>query len=230
MQTATKRTVLGAMLAGAMLLSAGAPAAWAQMSAQPGKAADQAKEKMKQKAQEKAHKAAAAKIGEPAPAFKLKDLEGKEHELADYKGKIVVLEWYNPGCPFVKKHHEAKTMANLYNEYKDQNVVWLAVATGRTAADTGELADSTGEFGIEYPVLLDTNSETGRAYGAKATPHMFVINPDGVLVYAGAIDNLPSAGKKVGDVNYVKEALDAVVAGETVETAETKAYGCQIKY
>src|SRR5690606_24421921 len=175
----------------------------------------------KDKPAQKPHKEGQqAAVNAPAPAFALRDLQGKEHSLEQYRGKIVVLEWFNPQCPYVQKHHrDNKTMANLWDKYQDKDVVWLAVATGKTAADTGALADAKNQWSVEYPILLDPEGQVARVYGAKTTPHMYVINKDGVLVYAGAIDNDRSA-KRLGDVNYVEQALEATLRGETVEHAE----------
>lgn len=227
MMKTKKRTMLGAALAGAMLLSLGAPAAMAQATSQPRQNAPAAVDKPAKK-DKKAE--AKAKVGEAAPAFTLVDLDGKTHNLADYKGKTVVLEWFNPECPYVKKHHELnKTMASLNDKFKEKDVVWLAVATGKTAAAADDLKAAKTDYGIAYPILLDTEGKVGREYGAKTTPHMYVIDKEGVLRYAGAIDNNNSP-RTLGETNYVEEALTAVLAGETVPTAETKAYGCGVKY
>lgn len=177
--------------------------------------------------------APAAKVGEAAPAFALKDTEGKEVKLGDFKGKIVVLEWFNPGCPFVKKHHETlDTMTKLAKDYKSKDVVWLAInsgADGKQGAAVDENVKAKKDWKIEYPILLDPTGETGKAYGAKTTPHMYVIDKDGKLVYAGAIDN-DRGPKKAGDKNYVKNALDEVIAGKKVTDASSEPYGCAVKY
>lgn len=172
---------------------------------------------------------AKAAIGQPAPAFALKDLNGKSVSLADYAGKIVVLEWVNPECPFVVRHYEAKTMTRLADKYKDKDVAWLAIATGKTA--DAELNKKFAEqHGVTHPVLLDSEATVGRAYGAKTTPHMFVIGRDGKLLYMGGIDD-DAAGKK-GDkaVNYVDKALGEITTGQSVSQPETKSYGCSVKY
>lgn len=177
---------------------------------------------------------AALKAGDKAPEVVLKDTEGKEHKLSEYtkQGKIVVLEWFNPECPFVKKHHVAnKTMANTYAAFKDKNVVWLAInsgAPGKQGAGLEVNKQARNDYKIEYPVLLDETGKTGREYGAKTTPHMYVINKEGIVAYMGAIDSDRSPSK-VGD-NYVEKALNAVIAGETVSPASTDAYGCNVKY
>jgi len=181
-----------------------------------------------------AEHAPAAAAGIPAPDFALKDTEGKEFRLADYvaAGNVVVLEWFNPDCPFVRKHHEKnKTMATLSAAYRDRNVVWLAVnsgAPGKQGNGVDRNRRAREDYGISYPVLLDEDGTVGRAYGAKATPHMFVID-DGRIVYAGAIDDNPTPGT-LGETNYVRKALDAVLAGEPVEVTESKPYGCSVKY
>jgi peroxiredoxin len=182
----------------------------------------------------KAEKAdAQAKVGEAAPKFTLMSTEGKEVKLEDFKGKIVVLEWFNPECPFVKKHHDLNTtMADTFAKYKDKDVVWLAINSGAEGKqgfgkELNEQARKDWKLG--YPVLLDESGKVGKTYGAKTTPHMYVINKEGVLVYAGAIDDNTSA-KEAGKVNYVANALDATIKGETVKEAETKPYGCSVKY
>ncbi len=176
-----------------------------------------------------------AVLGQPAPDFTLTDFNGEEHTLSEYtaKGKVVVLEWFSPDCPFVKKHYrdDTKTMIKIQDEVKDR-VVWLRINSGREGhPSTGVEVNKqiAQEWGITTPILLDGSGEVGMAYGAKHTPEMYVINTDGVLVYHGAIDNRPKADKP-GDENYVREALNEVLAGEPVTTPETKAYGCGVKY
>lgn len=170
-----------------------------------------------------------------APDFTLKDTEGKTHTLSEYtkQGKVVVLEWFNPDCPFVKKHHEKnKSMADTYKTAMKQGVVWLAINSAAPGKQGGGLeynAKAKADFGMAYPLLLDEAGTAGRAYGAKTTPHMFVITKEGTVAYAGAIDNDP-APAKLGDTNYVLAALDAIAAGKPVEHARTKSYGCSVKY
>jgi peroxiredoxin len=169
-----------------------------------------------------------AEVGKPAPAFTLKDETGKEHSLSQYKGKILVLEWTNPGCPFVQRHYKAKTMANTLKGFDANKVVWLAVDS--TASNT---ADSTAswkkEQGFTYSVLLDTDGKVGHAYGAKTTPHMYVIDEKGVLRYAGAIDDDPR-GKNATPSNHVKTTVDALLSGKPVPASSTEPYGCSVKY
>lgn len=179
-------------------------------------------------------KVVAVKVGAKAPAFELKDTEGKTVSLAKAleQKKIIVLEWFNPGCPFVKKHHQHnKTMKNLAEKYKDQ-VVWLAInssAEGKQGYGAELNQKFKKEWEITYPILLDSDGAIGRAYGAKTTPHMYVINAEGVLVYAGAIDD-DSSAKKAGETNYVADAIEAVIAGGQPEVKQTKSYGCSVKY
>ncbi|MBX3363187.1 MAG: thioredoxin family protein [Phycisphaeraceae bacterium] len=176
-----------------------------------------------------------AKVGEKAPNFVLKDLDGKEHELAKYTadGKIVVLEWFNAECPFVKKHHTLnKTMYETHKAFKDKDVVWIAInsgAPGEQGTGVEFNKKAVKDFEMAYPLALDESGKVGRMYGAKTTPHMYVIDRNGILAYAGAIDNNRSA-RQVGDINYVKDALKALTSGETVATRETEAYGCSVKY
>ena len=169
-----------------------------------------------------------AEVGKPAPAFTLKDETGKTHSLSQYQGKVVVLEWTNPGCPFVQRHYQAKTMQNTLQSLSGKNVVWLAVDS--TSTDTADTALSwKKEQGFSYPMLRDTEGTVGHAYGAKTTPHMYVIDEKGVLRYSGAIDDDPR-GKSATPVNHVKAAVDAVLSGKPVPEASTEPYGCSVKY
>ncbi|MDX2116136.1 MAG: redoxin domain-containing protein [Planctomycetota bacterium] len=175
-----------------------------------------------------------AKIDSAAPDFTLTDTDGKQHKLSDYtaQGKVVVLEWFNSGCPYVKRHYDKyTTMRDTAAKHGDK-VVWLAINSGAPGKEGhGKDAQARTDWKIAYPVLLDESGQVGKLYGAKTTPHMFVIDPKGILVYAGAIDNDPKdaqpADKKT---NYVAQALDEVIAGKPVSTKETKAYGCSVKY
>lgn len=187
-------------------------------------------------AQTKAATAAKAQIGVAAPTFTLTDINGKTHSLAEYteQGKIVVLEWFNPMCPYVVKHHETvTTMADTYNAFKDKNVVWLAINSSHQGNMAhGKDAEFAKKWNIGYPVLNDESGMVGRMYAAKTTPHMFIIDSNGVLVYDGAIDNDPGHSPKTDGsvVNYVHQALSEVVKGETVTESKTKPYGCSVKY
>ncbi len=173
--------------------------------------------------------------GDAAPAFTLIDTEGAEYSLQTYldDGKIVVLEWFNPDCPFIKKHHlNHKTMNETFAAAKDEGVVWLAInssAKGKEGHGLKRNQRAVKEYEIPFPVLIDESGEVGRAYGAKTTPHMFIINPDGTVAYNGAIDNDRSAAK-VGETNYVAAALMALREGKKIVMPETPAYGCSIKY
>lgn len=170
-----------------------------------------------------------AAVGSAAPTFTLKGIDGQEVSLESLKGKVVVLEWFNPDCPFVVKHYQKHTtMKDTCAKFQDKDVVWLAIATGKTA-DEARLKKAAEGWKIERPILLDSTGAVARAYQAKCTPHMFVINKEGVLVYSGAIDDNKDAETK-GKVNYVEEALTAVCAGEPVKTATSTPYGCSIKH
>jgi len=174
-----------------------------------------------------------AEIGKPAPDFILKDTEGRDYRLSDYKGKTVVLEWFNPECPFVRKHHvQFHTMADLSTQLGKQGVVWLAInsnAPGKQGSGLERNKQARAEYKIEYPLLLDETGVVGRMYGAKTTPHMYVISPEGVLVYRGAIDNDPSP-RATGSTNYVRASIAHLQAGEKIDPSETTSYGCSVKY
>jgi peroxiredoxin len=176
----------------------------------------------------------AAKVGEKAPDFTLTDTSGKTFSLADAtkEGKIVVLEWFNPECPVVVNHHEKNpTFKNMVGEFSGKDVVIVAInstAAGKPGSEKSLNADKAKAWGMNYPVLLDADGKVGRQYGAKTTPHMFVIDKNGTLAYAGAIDNGSAA--KTGDTNHVTQAVNELLAGQTVTTAETRPYGCSVKY
>jgi peroxiredoxin len=180
---------------------------------------------------------AAAEIGATAPDFTLTDTEGGRHTLSELTeaGQIVVLEWFNPDCPFIRKHHEVhRTMNELRAEFADRGVVWLAVNSGAAGQQGHGLERNRrarADYAIEYPVLLDETGEVGRLYGAKTTPHMFVVGAgkERPLLYAGAIDDNRSA-RELGKTNHVREALAAILAGEEVATPRTDPYGCSVKY
>ena len=176
-------------------------------------------------------------VGSAAPDFSAPDSKGKSQSLSQYKGKFVVLEWFNPECPFVKKHYGSGNMQKLQEEYTGKGVVWLSVdssapgAEGNVTAEQGEKI-ITGWKGHQTALVLDPDGKIGRAYGAKNTPHMFVINPEGKVVYEGAIDSkrTPNPADIASSTNYVKQALDEALAGKAVTTADTKPYGCSVKY
>jgi peroxiredoxin len=180
---------------------------------------------------------AEVQIGKQAPDFVLTDTSGKSHHLSDYKGKYIVLEWYQPDCPFVRKHYNSGNMQALQKEYVAKGVVWLSIdssAAGQEgnypAAELNQIAAKNGA--VRTALLLDADGKVGHLYGARTTPDMYIINPQGVLVYQGAIDDKPSTD--LSDVktanNYVKSALNAVMTGQTVATASTRPYGCSVKY
>ena len=177
-----------------------------------------------------------APAGKPAPVFTVTDLDGKPVNLADYKGRTVVLEWTNFGCPFVQKHYRSGNMQALQKKYSS-DVVWLAVnSTNRASSDwtdAGPLTAQLKDFGAQPArYLVDEPGKVGMAYGAKTTPHMFIIDPKGTVVYNGAIDDKRSTN--VEDVktskNYVVAALDELKAGKPVTVASTTPYGCSVKY
>ncbi|MBL9037241.1 MAG: thioredoxin family protein [Archangium sp.] len=181
--------------------------------------------------------AAGAELGAAAPDFSLKDLDGKTVKLADFKGKTVVLEWFNPECPYVKASHTKGSLVDTAKKQTAKGIVWLSInsgAVGKQGAGVEKNREGVKTFAMSNPVLLDETGATGKAYGATNTPHVFVINKDGKLVYRGAIDNSPDgegASPTGGTlVNYVNAALDDLAAGRPVKTNDTKAYGCGVKY
>ena len=177
------------------------------------------------KESKKAEKADAAKVGSPAPAFTLKDSAGKDVSLSDFKGKVVVMEWMNPGCPVCKGKMEDGSVAKMIDSKAiNSDVVFLFVnSTASTASKPMESGEYLTKNKISGPALIDGDGAVGHAYGAKTTPHCFVIDASGVLAYAGAIDDQ-------GDKNYVVSAVQALKDGKPVSPANTKAYGCGVKY
>jgi peroxiredoxin len=176
-------------------------------------------------------------VGSAAPDFSLTDAKGKSHSLSEYKGKYVVLEWFNPECPFVKKHYGGGNMQKLQKEFTGKGVVWLTIdssAPGMEGSLTPEQATKTMSSWKtqQTALLLDPEGKAGRAYGAKNTPHMFVVGPDGKIVYEGAIDSKasPNPGDIPESTNYVKVALEEALAGKPVSNPNTKPYGCSVKY
>lgn len=180
------------------------------------------------KTEKKAEEAMTATIGKPAPEFELKDETGKAHKLSDYKGKVVVLEWTNPDCPYVQRHYGKDTMQTTYKALGDDKVVWLAVDSSNSVKPEDSAKWKT-EQGFHYPVLQDPTGAIGKLYQAKTTPHMFVIDGEGILRYQGAIDNDPS-GKEANPKNFVEEAVTAILGGKDIETSQSKPYGCGVKY
>ena len=180
---------------------------------------------------------AAVEPGKLAPDFTLTDTNGKAHTLAENKGKFVVLEWINPECPFVKKHYNSGNMQGLQKDYTGKGVVWFSInssAQDKEGYAPPDMANAwTKEKGAApTAVLLDTNAKVAKEYGAQKAPHMFVINPNGVLIYQGAIDDNPSPDPSTitGAKNYVRSALDAAMNGKAVTDLATKSYGCSVKY
>ena len=177
--------------------------------------------------------AAAIAVGQSAPAFSLTDLDGKTVSLADQKGKVVVLEWINPNCPVSDRHAREATMTDLVARHGD--VVWLAInSTSRKSGEFMPPAEHkawAAEHGIEYTILYDESGEVGRAYGARTTPHMYIVDAAGKLAYNGAIDDDPPGRRaKAARNNYVHAGLTAQAAGQSIEPATTKPYGCSVKY
>lgn len=178
-----------------------------------------------------------ATVGQPASNFKLEGGDGKSHSLADYKGKFVVLEWTNPKCPFVRKFYDSGTMQKLQKAETAKGVVWLRINSSAAGKEGNQTVADAAAYEKSHHVaatatLLDPNGDVGHLYGARNTPQMFVINPEGVLIYAGGIDNKPSADPE--DIatakNYVTTALDEAMAGKPVETPTAQPYGCSVKY
>jgi peroxiredoxin len=176
-------------------------------------------------------------VGGAAPDFSVTDSKGKAQSVSQYKGKTVVLEWFNPECPFVKKHYGGGNMQKLQEEYTGKGVVWLTIDSSAEGKE-GNLSPANAEKQItewkmkSTALLLDPDGKAGQTYGAKNTPHMFIINPEGKLIYAGAIDSKasPNPADIPTSTNYVKVALDESMGGKAVTTATTKPYGCSVKY
>jgi len=172
-----------------------------------------------------------AQIGKPAPEFALKDTTGKEVKLSSFKGKVVVLEWINHECPVVNRVYGANVTANTIAKFKGQPVQWIGIDSSNFAEEKkANITKWATDKKIDFPILLDAAGTVGKQFGAKTTPHMFVIDKEGILAYAGAIDNNPDGSKKDGVRNYVEEAVSALLKGSTVATATTDPYGCSVKY
>lgn len=179
----------------------------------------------------------AVSVGDQAPEFTGTDSHGQAHKLADYRGKFVVLEWHNNGCPYTKKHYESGNMQRLQKEWTDKGVVWFTVISSSPGTQGYVTADQENDYmqkmhAAPTAALLDPKGEIGHLYGAKTTPHMFVINPQGKLIYNGAIDDKSTSDPAdiAGAKNYVSEALKEAQAGQPVATASTRPYGCSVKY
>ena len=176
-------------------------------------------------------------VGQAAPDFTLKDAAGKTVKLSDFKGKHVVLEWTNPGCPYVRKHYNSGNMPATQQDAVGKGVVWLSInSTEKDSSDYMEpsalVAWKKERKAAPTAVLMDEEGTVGRAYGARTTPHMYIVDPQGRLVYAGGIDSIPSSS--TADIakatNYVKQALSESLAGKPISAATTRPYGCSIKY
>ena len=180
---------------------------------------------------------AAPAVGQQAPDFTLTDTNGKTVRLSDFKGKLVVLEWFNPGCPYVRKHYNSANMQGTQKETGAKGVVWLAInSTENTSYDylaPAQLASwVTQQKAAPTQTLMDEEGTVGKAYGARTTPHMYIVNPQGTLIYAGGIDSIASS--RPDDiktaVNYVKQGVREALAGQPLSNATTRPYGCSIKY
>lgn len=180
---------------------------------------------------------AAPVVGQPAPDFNLVNTEGRRVRLSDFRGKHVVLEWTNPGCPFVRKHYGADNMQATQREAAAKGVVWLAINSTETGSGDYLKPVQLAAWLTEHKAsvtatLMDEEGEVGKAYGARTTPHMYIVGPQGTLLYAGGIDSIPSA--KVEDIrvatNYVRQALTEALAGKAISAPVTRPYGCSVKY
>jgi peroxiredoxin len=173
-----------------------------------------------------------ASVGVAAPPFAAKDLAGRPVALADFKGKYVVLEWTNPDCPYVRKHYNSGNMPATQKQAMAKGAVWLAVSTGDTHSPSELQSWLKTKSASPTATLADADGKIARAYGARTTPHMYVIDPQGTLIYAGAIDS--KASSNPADIssatNYVDQALGEAMAGKAVSRATTQAYGCSVKY
>ncbi len=179
----------------------------------------------------------AVKVGDPAPDFTGTDSHGQTHKLSDYRGKFVVLEWHNNGCPFTKKHYESGNMQRLQKEWTDKGVIWLTVISSSPGSQGYVTADQENEYlqkmhAVPTAALLDPKGDIGHLYSAKTTPHMFVINPQGQIIYNGAIDDKATTNTSdvSGATNYVSDALQEAMSGKAVAVANTRPYGCSVKY
>ena len=181
--------------------------------------------------------ALAARVGEAAPDFTATDSNGKSHHLADYKGKYVVLEWHNQGCPYTRKHYESGNMQRLQKEWTGKGIVWFTVISSAPGTQGYVTASDENDYvkrmhAVPTAVLLDPDGTVGHLYAAKTTPHMYIIDPKGTLIYNGAIDDHPTSDP--GDIpnskNYVSAALEQVMSGKAVTDAATRPYGCSVKY
>ena len=181
--------------------------------------------------------ALAVRVGEPAPDFTSVDSNGKNQRLSDYKGKYVVLEWHNQGCPYTKKHYESGHMQRLQKEWTAKGVIWLTVISSApgtqgfvTPSQENDYVKQVGA--VPTAVLMDPGGSLGHLYGAKTTPHMYIVDPSGTLIYNGAIDDHPTSDQSdiKSSKNYVSTALGEAMAGKPVTDSATRPYGCSVKY
>lgn len=232
------KQLIGLLVVGAMTMAA--PAALAQAAGKPEKtdkpAAAQPPKEHKDHAdhkEKKSDKKGELAIGAAAPDFTLPDTDGKEHKLSSLQGKIVVIEWFNPGCPMVKKYHESnKTVAEMFKKYNAQGVEFVAInsgAKGNEGSGKDANAKAKTDWSIAYPILLDEAGAVGKTYESKNTPTFYIVDKTGKLAYWGSLDD-DSSMSKVGKTNYVANALDELLAGKPVTTAKTKPFGCSVKY
>jgi len=181
--------------------------------------------------------ALAARVGEPAPDFTATDSHGRTQRLSDYKGKFVVLEWHNQGCPYTRKHYESGNMQRLQKEWTAKGVVWLSVISSAPGTQGHVTAAEENDYlakmkAVPSSVLLDPTGAVGHLYAAKTTPHMFIVDPKGTLIYNGAIDDHPSsdASDIPASKNYINAALQEALAGKQISESATRPYGCSVKY
>ena len=181
---------------------------------------------------------AAVEVGQAAPDFSLTDIKGQKHSLSEYKGKTVVLEWNNPDCPIVRKHYESDNLPKLQRDETADGIVWRLINSGAPGLQGGDYSNAelqawlTAHHAAPTDYFRDADGKVGHLYGARNTPQLFIVDAKGTVVYAGAIDSIPSANKR--DIpkatNYVREALTAMKAGQPIPHATTRAYGCSVKY
>src|SRR5947209_4989596 len=181
--------------------------------------------------------ALAVRVGDAAPDFTASDSNGQTHRLADYRGKYVVLEWHNQGCPYTKKHYESGNMQRLQKEWTAKGVVWLTVISSAPGTQGYVTAPEENEYlqkmnAMPTAVIMDPGGSLGHLYAAKTTPHMFVIDPSGTLIYNGAIDDHPTSDQAdiANSKNYISAALEQATGGKPVAEAATRPYGCSVKY
>ena len=179
----------------------------------------------------------AVKVGDQAPDFTGIDSHGQTHKLSDYRGRFVVLEWHNNGCPFTKKHYDSGNMQRLQKEWTDKGVIWLTVISSSPGSQGYVTADQENDYlqkmhAVPTAAILDPKGDIGRLYSAKTTPHMFVVSPQGQIIYNGAIDDKATTDPSDinGANNYVSDALQEAMSGKAVAVAATRPYGCSVKY